>query len=109
MKNLFALLLTTFIFTSCNKLNDFHFASVGKVTITAYNDCGLILCINTDEIDGTDICTHPLNLDSSFEFGDTLLIQYKLTGDTFECEVLGFPYFGNPKKKYPVVEIVDYK
>ena len=109
MKKIITIVLILVTISACKKPIMYHFASVGMVSLSAYNDCGLILCINTDGIEGSDICTHPLNLDSSFKFGDTLYIEYKLTGDTFNCTVLGSSYFGERDKKFPIVEILKYR
>lgn len=109
MKTIITIVLFILIIPACKKNDNYHFASLGMVSIAAYNDCGLILCIDTDNSDGTDICTHPLNLDSQYEFRDTLHIEYRLTGDTFKCSVLGSPYFGERDKSYPIVEILNYK
>ncbi len=107
-KSIFVLFITFTLFT-CKKEDKYHFASVGKVTIDAYNDCGLIICIDTDKEEGSDLCTHAMTLDSRYQFGDKFLIKYRLTGDTFNCNVLGWPYFGDRYKKYPIIEIIDYK
>ena len=110
---LFFIPVLIFIF-SCDKEKeddvdiDLYYEAYVHIVSTSLNNCDLKLGIDTNFNGGTDISFHAINLPDTAKRGDEYLIQYRLTGEVFDCEIYG-PSVGSPLKSYEVIEITAFK